>query len=185
MARWAVAFAVHADGRQGGIFNAPMLGPASLSKVASDRRQHRQHNEHGDDANSSMKRKPSSIAQAGRSHQAGAEKAQSEMDVNDRPIRAQRSGVNQHQPWNCAEEKKHHSDREPAALPDAKTKTAPARAAAKPKPQPRQRHAARPPQHKKHSLAGTRTGKSRTRPGSRSVSTTPCPQNFRRKTWQI
>src|SRR6267378_1183642 len=36
----AVAFAVHADGRQSGIFNASMLVPACFAEIASNGRQH-------------------------------------------------------------------------------------------------------------------------------------------------
>src|ERR1700682_2227189 len=44
----AVAFAVHGDGRKGGIFNASMLVPAGFAEIASDGRQHRQHGEYGE-----------------------------------------------------------------------------------------------------------------------------------------
>src|SRR5258707_14209267 len=50
----AVAFAVHADGRKGGIFNASMLVPAGFAEIASDRRQHCQHGEEGGNANASV-----------------------------------------------------------------------------------------------------------------------------------
>src|ERR1019366_7692352 len=104
-----VAFAVHADGRQGRIFNAPTLRPASFSKVASHGSQHRQHNDYGGNANGSMTGEPSASAQTGRSHQAGAEKAQSDVEIDVAPFRAQRSGVNQRQSWNRAEKQENHS----------------------------------------------------------------------------
>src|ERR1035437_66933 len=105
----AVAFAVHGDGRQGRIFNAPTLRPASFSKVASHGSQHRQHNDYGGNANSSMTAEPSAIAQTGRSHQAGAEKAQSDVEIDVASLRAERSGVNQRQSWDRAEEQQNHS----------------------------------------------------------------------------
>src|ERR1019366_3565737 len=105
----AVAFAVHADGRQGRIFNAPTLRPASFSKVASNGSQHRQHHDYGGNAKSSMTGEPSAIAQTGRSHQAGAEKAQSDVEIDVASLRAERSGVNQRQSWDCAEKQKQHS----------------------------------------------------------------------------
>src|SRR6266852_4681012 len=46
----AVAFAVHADGRKVGIFDASMLVPAGFAEIASDGRQHRQHGEDGGNA---------------------------------------------------------------------------------------------------------------------------------------
>src|SRR6266403_690962 len=52
----AVAFAVHADGRKGGIFNASMPVPACFSEIASDGCQHRQHGEYGGNANDSVTR---------------------------------------------------------------------------------------------------------------------------------
>src|ERR1700716_2960101 len=61
----AVAFAVHADGRKGGIFNPSMLVPAGFAEIASDRRQHRQHGEYGGDAKNGATRQPSMIAQPG------------------------------------------------------------------------------------------------------------------------
>src|SRR5260370_39438578 len=52
----AVAFAVHADGRKGGICNVSVLVPARFAEVASDRRQHRQHDEYGGNAKDSVTR---------------------------------------------------------------------------------------------------------------------------------
>src|SRR6266403_85993 len=52
----AVAFAVHGDGRKGGIFNASMLVPPCFSEIASDGRQHRQHGEYGSNAKDSVTR---------------------------------------------------------------------------------------------------------------------------------
>src|ERR1700704_4723931 len=52
----AVAFAVHADGRKGGIFNASMLVPAGFAEIARDGRQHRQHDEYGGNAKNSVTR---------------------------------------------------------------------------------------------------------------------------------
>src|SRR6266481_10085389 len=52
----AVAFAVHADRRKGGIFNASMLVPAAFAEIASDGRQHRQHGEYGGNANDGVTR---------------------------------------------------------------------------------------------------------------------------------
>src|SRR5207237_10299214 len=54
----AVAFAVHAAGRKGGIFNASMLVPARFAEIASDGRQHREHREYGGDAKNSVTRYP-------------------------------------------------------------------------------------------------------------------------------
>src|SRR5271155_29101 len=100
----AVAFSVHGEGRQPWIFNPRMLVPTSFAKVASNRRKHHQHREDGGNANSGMTRQPSEIAEAGRGNQSGTEKTHPEVDINERPLRPQRSGVNQHQPWDCAEE---------------------------------------------------------------------------------
>src|ERR1700694_3577589 len=50
----AVAFAIHTDGRKGGIFDASMLVPAALAEIASDGRQHRQHGEYGGNAGDSV-----------------------------------------------------------------------------------------------------------------------------------
>src|SRR5260370_1805949 len=58
----AVAFAVHAHGRKGGIFNASMLVPASFTEIASDGRQHRQHCEDSANAKNGKTRQPSMIA---------------------------------------------------------------------------------------------------------------------------
>src|ERR1700731_5488131 len=52
----AVAFAVHADGRKGRIFNASMLVPAGFAEIASDGREHRQQCEHGRNRNDSVAR---------------------------------------------------------------------------------------------------------------------------------
>src|ERR1700731_1798100 len=52
----AVAFAVHADGRKGGIFNASMLVPAGFAEIASNGREHRQQCEHGRNRNDSVAR---------------------------------------------------------------------------------------------------------------------------------
>src|SRR5882762_1927582 len=52
----AVAFAVHADGRKGGIFNPSMLVPARFAEIASDGRQHRQHGEYRCDAKNGVTR---------------------------------------------------------------------------------------------------------------------------------
>src|SRR6202163_217405 len=65
----AVAFAIHADGRKGGIFNASMLVPAGFAEIASDGRQHRQHGEYGGNAKKGMTGHPSAIAQPGRDDQ--------------------------------------------------------------------------------------------------------------------
>src|ERR1700681_4126552 len=84
----AVAFAVHADGRKDGIFNASMLVPAGFAEIASDGRQHRQHGEYGGNAKDGMTGQPSIIAQPGRGDQAGSEKAHADMNVDERPFRA-------------------------------------------------------------------------------------------------
>src|ERR1700675_639609 len=105
----AVAFAVHANGRKGGIFNASMLVPARFAEIASDGRQHRQHGEYGGNAKNGMMGEPSAIAQPGCGDQAGAEKTHADMDVQERPVRAQGSCVNQRQAWDCAEEQENHS----------------------------------------------------------------------------
>src|ERR1700688_2373785 len=55
----AVALAVHADGRKGGIFNASMLVPASFAEIASDGRQYRQHGDYGGHTKNGMTRQPS------------------------------------------------------------------------------------------------------------------------------
>src|SRR6266478_5189023 len=52
----AVAFAIHADGRKGGIFNASTLVPPGFAEIASDGRQHRQQGEYGGNANDSVTR---------------------------------------------------------------------------------------------------------------------------------
>src|SRR6202140_1881112 len=70
----AVAFAIHADGRKGGIFNPSMLVPAAFAEIASNGRQHRQQCEHGGNAKNGMMGHPSAIAQPGRGDQAGSEK---------------------------------------------------------------------------------------------------------------
>src|SRR6267378_5960247 len=57
----AVAFAVHADGRKGGTFNASMLVPAGFAEIASDGRQHRQHRKHRCDAKNGVTGQPSMI----------------------------------------------------------------------------------------------------------------------------
>src|SRR3981189_3231902 len=90
----AVAFAVHADGRKGGIFNASMLVPAGFAEIASDRRQHRQHRKHRCDAKNGVTGQPSMIAQPGRDDHAGTEKTDADMDVDERPMCSQSSGVN-------------------------------------------------------------------------------------------
>src|SRR6266851_5523507 len=84
----AVAFAVHADGRKRGIFNASMLVPASFAEIVSDGRQHRQHGKHGGNAKNGATGEPSAIAQPGRGDQAGTETAHADMDVDERPFRA-------------------------------------------------------------------------------------------------
>src|ERR1700676_3190850 len=99
----AVAFAVHAHGRKGGIFNASMLVPATLPEIASAGRQHRQHCEDSGNAKNGMTRQPSMIAQPGRGDQASAENTHADMDIDEVPLRSQSSGVNQHQSWDCAE----------------------------------------------------------------------------------
>src|SRR5208337_593286 len=107
--KWAggtVAFAVHGEGRQGWIFNASMLGPASFAEIASHGREYRQHNKDGCNSKNSM----TGCQQSGRADQACTEKAQAEVDVDERPLGTQRSGVNQRQPWDCAEEQESHSD---------------------------------------------------------------------------
>src|ERR1700686_461493 len=106
----AVAFAVHADGWKGGIFNPSMLVPAAFAEIASDGRQHRQHGEYGGNAKNGMTGHPSAIAQPGRGDQADTEKTHADMDVDERPFRAQGSCVNQRQAWDCAEEQVDHSD---------------------------------------------------------------------------
>src|ERR1700704_5348914 len=105
----AVAFAVHGDGRKGGIFNASMLVPAGFADIASYGRQHRQHGEYGGYAKNGATRQPSMIAQPGRSDQAGTEKTHADLDVDERPMCSQSSGVNQRQSWDCAEEQENHS----------------------------------------------------------------------------
>src|SRR5713101_7880375 len=70
----AVAFAIHADGRKGGIFNASMLVPTALAEIASDGRQHRQHGEYGGHTKNGMTRQPSMITYPGRGDPAATEK---------------------------------------------------------------------------------------------------------------
>src|SRR5712691_11918799 len=70
----AVAFAVHADGRKGGIFDASMLVPAAFAQIPSNWRQHRQHGEDGGNAKNGMTRQPSMITQLFFDDQAGTEK---------------------------------------------------------------------------------------------------------------
>src|ERR1700687_2940903 len=106
----AVAFAVHAHGRKGGIFNASMLVPTAFTEIASDGRQHRQHCEDRGDAKNGMTRPPFMIAQPSRGDQAGAEKTRPDMDIDEVPLRSQSAGVNQNQSWDCTEEQEDHSD---------------------------------------------------------------------------
>jgi hypothetical protein len=87
-----------------------MLAPASFAEIASHGRQCRQHCEHGCNSKSSMTGQPSAIAHARSNDQASAEEAQAKMDVDERPLRAQCSGVDQRQSWDCAEEQQNHSD---------------------------------------------------------------------------
>ena len=56
-----------------------------------------------------MTRQPSAISQTRRGDQAGSEKAQADVEIDVPPLRAQRSRVNQHQPWNRTEEQENHS----------------------------------------------------------------------------
>src|SRR6202521_6479805 len=85
----AVAFAVHANGRKGGIFNASMLVPARFAEIASDGRQHRQHGEYGGNAKNGMRGHPSAIAQPCRGDSGGTEKTNADVDVHRRPRRQQ------------------------------------------------------------------------------------------------
>src|ERR1700726_2882104 len=55
----AVAFAVHAHGRKGGISNASMLVPAAFADIASDGPEHRQYCEDSGNAKNGMTRQPS------------------------------------------------------------------------------------------------------------------------------
>src|SRR6266852_8990716 len=77
----AVAFAIHADGRKGGIFNASVLVPAGFAEIASDGRQHRQHGEYGGNAKNGMAGQPSMSPYLFRGEQAGTEKTHADMDV--------------------------------------------------------------------------------------------------------
>src|SRR5882762_6840529 len=90
----AVAFAVHADGRKGGIFNASMLVPAGFAEITSDGRQHCDHGEYGSNAKNGAMGEPSAIPHASSCDKACTEEAHANVDVDERPFRAQGSGVN-------------------------------------------------------------------------------------------
>src|SRR5271166_5920770 len=90
----AIAFAVHGERWEGGILNASMLVPAGFAEIAGDRGHHRQQRQYGGDANRSMTGQPSASAQFRSGDQAHAEKTRKNVDVDERPLCAQRSGVN-------------------------------------------------------------------------------------------
>src|SRR5208282_3144508 len=105
--KWAggpVAFAVHGERGQHGIFNAAMLAPAVLAEISSNGREHRQQRQYGGDPNRGMTGQPSESAQSSGGDQTGAEKTDADVHVDKRPLRAQRSGVDQHQSRDRTEE---------------------------------------------------------------------------------
>src|SRR5260370_4290052 len=104
----AVAFAVHAHGWKGGIFNASMLVPASFTEIASDGRQHRQHCEDSGNAKNGKTRQPSLNDQQGRGDQASAEKTQADLDIDEVPLFSQNSAVNQPQSWDSPQQPENH-----------------------------------------------------------------------------
>src|ERR1700675_4864659 len=87
----AIAFAVHADGRKGGIFNPSMLVPARFVEIASDGRQHCEHGEYGGNAKNGAMGEPSAIPHASSCDKPRTEEAHATVDVDERPLRAQGS----------------------------------------------------------------------------------------------
>ena len=86
-----------------------MLLPTSFAKVASDGRERRHYRKHDENAKSRVTRQPSATAQSGCDDQAGTDKAHCQVDINEVPFRAQRSGIEQHESRDRAEKQENHA----------------------------------------------------------------------------